>query len=238
MNAEYAQDQGVNLEIPMVFYAGEAMSETRMEFLKSIWGTKYFGSAGYASVDAGMIAYQCSFSKPGEHHLFKDLVQMQIIDEEAVISSLYRTSMPIKNYRTGDKVQWIEDCKCGSSDPRFLLLGRLDNTLNIWSCRILLEDIDKSIRETSLAIKTFQVILSEDRSSQKASEKMQLVIEGPLEIDREILMLNIYKNSRDLRDTLSFDKFQSSFSIMPVENGMIKRNARTGKISQVLDLRK
>ncbi len=238
MNAEFSHEKGVNLEVPMVFYAGEAMSETRMEFLKSTWGTKYFGSAGYASVDAGMIAYQCSFSKPGEHHLFKDLVEMQVVDEEAVISSLYRTSMPIKNYRTGDRVKWIEDCKCGSNDPRFLLLGRVDSTLHIWSCRILVEDIEQSIRETSSKIKTFQVILSDDHRDHRVREKMQLILEGPLDIDREVLMFNIYKNSRDLKDTLSFDKFQSSFSIMTVENGMIKRNPRTGKISQVLDLRK
>lgn len=238
MNAEYSHEKGVKLEVPMVFYAGEAMSEARMEFLKSTWGTKYFGSAGYASVDAGMIAYQCSFSKPGEHHLFKDLVEMDIIDEEAIITSLYRTTMPIKNYRTGDRVKWIDECKCGSTDPRFLLLGRVDSTLHIWSCRILVEDIERSIRETSSAIKTFQVIISDDLRDHKAREKMQLILEGPLDIDREALMLNIYNNSRDLKDTLSLDKFQASFSIMPVENGMIKRNSRTGKISQVLDLRK
>jgi phenylacetate-CoA ligase len=238
LNAEYAEGHNVELEVPMVFYAGEALSETRRDYLCKTWKTKYFGSAGYASVDAGMIAYQCSFSQPGEHHLFKDLVRMDIIDDEAVVSSLYRTSMPVKNYRTGDKVEWIEKCQCGSSDPRFRLLGRVDNTIHIWSCRINMDDIEKSLRETSHEIKTFQIILNYDRSGDKPIEKMQLIVETALDLDTESLAKIIYHNSRDLKDTIDMNQFQKNFSILTVENGMIRRNPRTGKISQVLDLRR
>lgn len=238
LNAEYAEGHNVELEVPMLFYAGEALSETRRDYLRKTWKTKYFGSAGYASVDAGMIAYQCSFSGSGEHHLFKDLVKMEIIDDEAVVSSLYRTSMPVKKYRTGDKVEWIEKCQCGSSDPRFKLLGRVDNTILIWSCRINMEDIEKSLNETSHEIKTFQVILNYDRSGSKPIEKMQLIVESALDLDTESLTKTIYNNSRDLKDTIERDQFQKNFSILLVENGMIQRNPRTGKISQVLDQRR
>jgi phenylacetate-coenzyme A ligase PaaK-like adenylate-forming protein len=37
MNAEQALGLGLDLKIPKVFYAGEAMSETRREFLKKTW---------------------------------------------------------------------------------------------------------------------------------------------------------------------------------------------------------
>jgi phenylacetate-coenzyme A ligase PaaK-like adenylate-forming protein len=60
-----AMNQGEHLQIPMVFYAGEALSPARREFLKKTWGVTYFGSAGYASVDAGVIAYQCDRCGPG-----------------------------------------------------------------------------------------------------------------------------------------------------------------------------
>lgn len=238
LNAEYAEGHNEELEVPMVFYAGEALSETRREYLQKTWKTKYFGSAGYASVDAGMIAYQCSFSQPGEHHLFKDLVKMEIIDEEAVVSSLYRTSMPVKNYRTGDKAEWIDKCQCGSSDPRFKLLGRIDNIILIWSCRISVDVIENALREVSSEIKTFQIILNYDRTGDKPVEKMQLIVETSSEINSDDLLKAIYQNSRDLKDTISADQFQKNFSLLVVENGMIRRNPRTGKISQVLDLRR
>lgn len=185
-----------------------------------------------------MIAYQCSFSQPGEHHLFKDLVKMEIIDEEAVVSSLYRTSMPVKNYRTGDKAEWIDKCQCGSSDPRFKLLGRIDNIILIWSCRISVDVIENALREVSSEIKTFQIILNYDRTGDKPVEKMQLIVETSSEINSDDLLKAIYQNSRDLKDTISADQFQKNFSLLVVENGMIRRNPRTGKISQVLDLRR
>src|SRR5690606_38062061 len=107
--AEKAEAMGVRLSIPKAFYAGEVLSETRRSYLQKSWNTQYFGSAGYASVDAGMIGYQCTHCGPGEHHLFSEVVEMKIVEEEAVISSLYRNTMPIKNYRTGDKVEWIAE---------------------------------------------------------------------------------------------------------------------------------
>ena len=100
MNAEFMAASGKEIKIPKVFYAGEALSQSRREFLSKVWGTTYFGSAGYASVDAGVIGYQCTHCGPGEHHLFSDLVHLEVINEEAVVTSIIRDSMTIKNYRT------------------------------------------------------------------------------------------------------------------------------------------
>lgn len=130
-NAEFMDEKGKDISIPMVFYAGEALSEPRQDYLSKIWGTKYFGSVGYASVDAGVIGYQCSESKPGEHHLFSDLIELKIVDGEAIVSSLYRTSIPITNYRTGDRVEMIAPCSCGDSAPRFKLLGRAEDRKSV-----------------------------------------------------------------------------------------------------------
>ncbi len=232
-NAELMDSKGIELSIPMIFYAGEALSEPRQEYLSRIWNTKYFGSVGYASVDAGVIGYQCSNSKPGEHHLFSDLIGMKIIDGEAVVSSHYRTSLPIRNYKTGDRVEMIGPCSCGDSSPRFKLLGRADNLLMIWSCRIQLDEIEQTLKAVDPGILSFQVVISEE----KTDEILSLYYEKNKSIKEETLLANLYANARDLKDTISLQEMTAKTRIVPVEHGMIPRNPRTGKISLIIDRR-
>src|SRR5690606_34499054 len=134
------------------------------------WKTKSFGSAGYASVDAGVIGYQCPDCGPGEHHLFSDIVEMKIISDEAVVTSIARNTMPVINYRTGDKVEWISDCSCGRADKRFKLLGRIDNVIQIWSCRMLTNDVENSLSD--FGIMTFQMKISEIKEEELVNEKL------------------------------------------------------------------
>ncbi len=240
MNAEQALAMGLELKIPKVFYAGEAMSKTRREYLEKVWGTSYFGSAGYASVDAGVIGYQCQHSDVGVHHLFSDHVDLKIIEGEGVVTSLTRASMKIKNYATGDRLEWIDGaCDCGRKDRRFKLLGRIDNLIQIWSCRINLSDIEKSLIALDPTILSYQVILTEKKEEDKLSERLQLIYE--CDKDKEIAPQNlaqvIYQNSRDLKDTLSFEDFMEKLEIQSVGHGEIKRNSRTGKISLIIDRR-
>lgn len=227
--AEFGRD----LNIPMIFYAGEALSDIRREFLSKTWGTKFFGSAGYASVDAGVVGYQCRECGPGEHHVFSDLVELNIVEDEAVVTSLARNSMPVINYRMGDKIEWIPDCKCGRPDKRFKLLGRIDNVIQIWSCRMLTSDIESSLSENGII--TYQLKISESREANLVREKLSIKVEHHQEIDSEKLLLDIYNRSRDLKDTIKFAEFKKDTTI---EQGEVQRNARTGKISLVIDQRR
>jgi phenylacetate-CoA ligase len=237
INAEYMASQNEQLDVPMVFYAGEALSEIRKEYLSHIWNTKVFGSAGYASVDAGVIGYQCSKCGPGEHHVFSDLIELNIIEDEAIVTSLARNTMPVKNYRTGDRVEWISDCSCGSSEPRFKLMGRIDNVIQIWSCRLLTTDVEASMGDHGII--TFQMHIDESREANVVKEKLTITFEQPNnEIDHEELMLDIYHRSRDVRDTIKFVEFKKDLQLISVYPGEIPRNARTGKISTVIDQRK
>jgi phenylacetate-CoA ligase len=232
-NVEYMETNGKDISVPMVFYAGEALSRPRQDYLTKTWGTKYFGSVGYASVDAGVIGYQCSHSRPGEHHLFSDLIEMKIIEGEAVVSSLFRTSLPIKNYKTGDRVEMIGPCACGDASPRFKLLGRADNLIMIWSCRIQLNDIENALKELDPGILSFQIVLN----SEKTQEILCLYYEKNNFLKAEAILASLYQHSRDLRDTISLDEMSERTRIIPVDPGMIPRNPRTGKISLIQDRR-
>jgi phenylacetate-CoA ligase len=235
MNAEFIESMNEHIEVPIIFYAGEALSKVRRDYLEKKWKTKYFASAGYASVDAGVIGYQCRACGPGEHHLFSDLIELNILEDEAVVTALARNSMPIKNYRTGDKIEWIEDCTCGSSDKRFKLLGRIDNVIQIWSCRMLSTDIESSLSLQDIL--TFQIIISEGREANLVREKMVIHYESTSEeVDHEKLLLNIYNNSRDVKDTITFTDFKKDISLHQVKE--IPRNARTGKVSVIVDNRR
>lgn len=237
MNAEYFNDHNESLTIPYVFYAGETLSEGRKDYLQKSWGTKTFGSAGYASVDAGVIGYQCQFCQPGEHHVFSDLIDLSIIEDEGIVTSLARSSMPIKNYRTGDKIEWIADCACGSADRRFKLMGRVDNIIQIWSCRLLANDVESVMNENE--IMTFQLIITESREANLVREKLTIAFEDSAqELDHEHLLLNIYNHSRDVKDTISFTDFKKDILLLPLQHGEIQRNPRTGKIPLIKDLRR
>jgi phenylacetate-CoA ligase len=235
MNAEYIASRNDEIHVPMVFYAGEALSQVRKEYLQKNWGAQYFGSAGYASVDAGVIGYQCSHCAPGEHHVFSDLIDLNIVNDEAVVTSIARNSMPIKNYRTGDRIEWIGPCSCGASDKRFKLLGRIDNVIQIWSCRLLTTDIESSLSQKG--IMTFQIKITEELEENSVREKLTLSYEGhDQSINHEDLLLDLYHRSRDVKDTIDFRLFLKNVELVPVKE--IPRNGRTGKISLVVDARK
>ena len=231
--AEFMQEKSMDLVVPQVFYAGEALSGLRQSYLERVWKTMHFGSAGYASVDAGVIGYQCLGCGPGEHHVFSDFVHLDIVEDEGIVTSSYRDTMPIKNYRTGDKMKWIEACSCGSKDPRFKLLGRIDNTIQVWSCRLNVDDVEKALGQFD--VRTFQLIISESREANLTREKLNLLVETHKPLEREAVLEAIYENSRDVRDSLSLENFMKDLSIEEVD--LIERNQRTGKISVVKDLR-
>jgi hypothetical protein len=208
LNAEMALKNNIELDVPMIFYAGEALSEIRREFLEKHWKTKHFGSAGYASVDAGVIGYQCSHCGPGEHHLFSDHIQLDIVEDEGIVTSLARNSMPIANY----------------------------NVLQIWSCRLLLNDVEASMSNHDII--TFQMRVSEAHEEKLVKEKLTITYEADRELEREKLLLDIYNRSRDVKDTIPFAAFNRDIQLIQVGHGEIPRNPRTGKISLLQDLRK
>lgn len=233
MNAEYAKGIGIELRVDKVFYAGEALSETRRKYLSETWKTSFFGSAGYASVDGGVIGYQCKHCAPGEHHIFSDLIDLKIIEGEGVVTSLARHTMPVVNYRTGDRMEWIKDCECGRPDKRFKLLGRIDNLIMVWGSRIILSDIEKTFQLVSPEVMSYQLILSD----KEAKEHLEVIYEASQMLDEKKWSATLYDLSRDVRDSLSFDEFQKNLTLTKVGTGLIQRNPRTGKISLLKDQR-
>ena len=213
--------------ISHIFYAGEHINSSQKKLLTQAFGSTVFVSAGYASVDAGPIGWQCPYLNHAEHHLYSDWVHLEIVDEEAVVSSLLKRNMPVLRYRTGDRVQWVPKtgCPCGSTDKIFQLLDRVDNTFRFLASSISYDEVATALGTNQ----EIQIILHN-----QPDDTMEILLtEPPVHQALELL----YHQLEDLNRTVSFAEFASHCQIKTVDPSQIFRNPRTGKTPKVRDLR-
>ena len=130
---EQEKMEGVHLD--RIIYAGEMFSKDQQHFLQERFPEIQICSAGYASVDAGLIGYADTLCAAGEHRVFDGATIVEIVDEETeqpieqtnvpgrmVFTNLTRRLMPLLRYPTGDRAHWVEPP--GQPDRKFQLLGR------------------------------------------------------------------------------------------------------------------
>jgi phenylacetate-coenzyme A ligase PaaK-like adenylate-forming protein len=180
------------------------------------------------------------------------LIHLELINDEAVVTSLCRKAMPIIRYRTGDHVVWsspqAEDrsqpakdvrCLCGSDDPKFVLLGRVDGQINIWSCRLGLPDIERSLAELDLGISQYQIQLEGALGGKLGEERLLLRLEGAAlnAVQKTALKERIYHQAQDLRATHPLPYVNARLDIQCFPVGTLPRFARTGKVKPVIDYR-
>lgn len=236
----HAQETGRKINIPSVLYAGEHLNLVARQFIKSVAGTGYFGSAGYASVDAGPIGYQCRSCERGVHHLFTDHVHLEVVDGEAVVTSRIKRTMPVIRLRTGDLIEWVgspdNPCACGSRDVRFRLLGRADSQFNVWGCRLFTGDFEKVLADSGLDGALFQIVLRQDTAAREAIE-LHIEHDDAAKVRLEEIAALLHGHSKDLAATHPKEWVAPRLSVVPHARGGIPRVARTGKIKIVLDER-
>ncbi len=210
------------LKIDKIFYAGEPFSDSGKALIQNNWGCKQIISAGYASVDVGPIGYQDSSCSGNQHILFSDLVHLEVIDEEAVVTSKVRKSMPVIRYRTGDKVRILQ--KSGSF-IKFEILGRIDNKINIWGSRFELADLDTVFDQN------YQVILKSINKNETLYDELEIRTVEPCEVN---LLQKLYQQLKDVRDTIDYNQF---FERVNITTAPFLKNTKTGKFRKFNDLR-
>lgn len=219
------------LKIDCVYYAGESFSEAGRELLKNNWGCEKVVSAGYASVDVGPIGYQDDTCTGNEHYLLDQLVHLEIINGEAVITSKIRKGMPVIRYQTGDQVSLV-NTKDNSTDTRikFNLFGRVDGQINIWACRFYQSEFEL-ILNNSLGEANYQVLME----SIGGKEYIRI-------LTKEVLLPNkastikdaLYEGCQDIKQTHDLEYFYQRLSF---ENTEFLSNKKTGKLKSFFDLR-
>ena len=237
--ANFCVQSQIKLEIPQIFYAGEHLSPIAQEFLQQTWHTQHFFSAGHASVDGGVIGYQCPCCLPGEHHLFADDVHLEIVDGEGIITSTIRRALPVIRYQTGDHLTWVDSgqkCACGSTDPKYLLHGRIDSMVNIWACKINSKDLDKTLADLDLSCLHKQIHLKQQMENNQLIEYLEIFLDRPA-VDSRLLIQRFYENCRDVKTTFSLKEVTSRIKIHADATELMVKNSRTGKIPLIIDYR-
>ena len=212
------------LKIDTIFYAGETPSKSMLNLFKEKWSCHQIYSAGYASVDIGPIGYQDASCKQSEHILFNDLVELEVINGEGVITSKVRTEMPVIRYKTGDQIEIIEK---KLNFTKFKLLGRADKKLNIWSSRVQQQEVIHALRECDIDDE-FQVVISDIDAQDKLTIHTQCLV------DKERFAKALMQASSDLYSTHELNYVMDHIDF---DNQNLEKNQRTGKTSKFVDLR-
>ncbi|MFA6604061.1 MAG: hypothetical protein WCT10_04470 [Patescibacteria group bacterium] len=236
--ARHMVEKGVTTSIDKVFYAGEMMYPAGAELLRKAWTCQAIRSAGYATNDVGTVGWQCLHCNQGEHFPFRNVV-VEIIDDEIVVTPLYRRLMPIIRYRTGDRGQWVKpSCGCGNGLPLFKLLGRADDVILIWGCSLVHDNLILPLVDCDLDTTAVQI---EVRS---ASDQELLTVRfecASLATLPDNLMARLrdeaHHRNPELQDLVPRQLLDVRLFFEPVRPGTLKRNERTGKVVPFLDLR-
>ncbi|MBI2251994.1 MAG: hypothetical protein HYU63_04505 [Armatimonadetes bacterium] len=249
--AHYLEEQKLNISIEKILYAGEHLTKEAKEYLKEILGAKIIHSAGYASVDAGLIGYQCMEVSGGIHHLLSDYVYLEILDlktqkplkagekGEIVITNLKRKLMPLIRYRTGDFGRILkEKCSCGRSSLLFELLGRCDDIIRVGSVSLYFDEFSKILSAFSQLSHIFQ--LQAHKTGTKDALLIKIELKNQAETNNLILKEKIkeaiLQNHQELKEAVEME-WLGELEIELLAPGGIPRVRRTGKIKKVLDLR-
>ncbi len=214
-----ASYEGGKIQFKTFFYAGENLPSMTRKILSSKFGVKHFYSAGYASVDIGLIGFQDETCGEGEHILF-DGIHMDIVEEEAVITSTLKSVDPVLRYFSGDRVERI-------SEKKFKLIGRKNKLISVWGARITMEQMLQAA--SVVGIEQVQVHLY---YGDKKTDVLDIWTER--EVDQEAFLRILFELCADLRQSVSKDFVAKNlvFTVSP-----FVRNPRTGKIPILIDER-
>jgi phenylacetate-CoA ligase len=215
------------LQIKSVYYAGEPFSKAGRELLKANWGCEQIISAGYASVDVGPIGYQDESCSGNEHYLLDELVHLEVIAGEAVITSKVRQGMPVIRYQTGDQVSLVN---CVNNRIKFNLLGRVDGLINIWSCRFYQSEFEL-ILNSLVGEGHYQVLLESRDGSEYIKVLTQEVLQSNV-LDQ--IRLELYSGCHDINQTHDLKYISQRICF---EHTQFLNNKKTGKIKSFFDLR-
>lgn len=247
----YCIERKITLQIDKIFYAGEHVAPSMVYNFKKHWGVTDIHSAGYASVDAGIVGYQCLCQAAGEHHLVSDLVMMELItpdgkiiteegrEGEIVVTSLYRRLMPIVRYRTGDLGMYTGKlCACGRRDLVFRLIGRCDDRLQIGGARIFVQDLDFLLAQYDFLTGVYQFVpqYKDDREFLEIFIEYQQYTEFPPNFVEEFWrkFLDVFT---DMELSIK-QKWLPEPDLIFVQEGIIPRIDRTQKVKLIQDKRR
>ncbi|MFH1618954.1 MAG: aldehyde dehydrogenase family protein, partial [bacterium] len=248
--AQAAQEAGKNRNISLrrIFYGGEYVGPAMTAYFGKVFPGVMVRSAAYATVDAGVVGFQCECCKGPAHHLFDAEQHMEILDlgtlkpvsrgktGELVVTCLGKRHMPIIRFRMGDLGRWVDKpCGCGRKEPVFEILGRCDDRIHAGGAHIFINDLHNAITRVSGLSFNFQITVSAKGPMDFLKLRVETGTKDAVKnagLLKKCLLESIRKNCKDLACTLDHGWMdEPEIEILPP--GAIERVARTGKIKRV-----
>ena len=253
--ARLVRSEGLSskLEVRLLLYAGEHLAPQSAQFLSETFGGAQVRSAGYASVDAGTIGYQCEHCQGSWHHLLTDYQYLEFLNVETgkpvgpgeigemVATNLNRRLQPVIRMKTGDLGRLGDSlCPCGSRDQLFELLGRADDRVFVGGARFMARDLDKVADAVDGLSGQVQVIVQNQDGTEKLTLKAEASSAAASELRAKLaeqFVEAFLEQEEDVRAAVDMGWLERPKAEI-LEPGHLPRVARTGKVRRVVDERK
>ena len=240
--------EGVHLD--RIIYAGELFSKDQQRFLQDRFPGIQICSAGYASVDAGLIGYADATCAPGEHRMFDGATLLEVVDEETeqpvevpnipgrvVFTNLTRKLMPLLRYPTGDRAHWVEPA--GAANRKFQLLGRSQEAARVAGYSIGITEVAgwlEPLREMT-GLREFQLLVTRpDRFDQLTFRLVGTAAEEVLMVGSNALLETLAKVRPEIYEDARARILHEPRVEWITQNQLIL-SEKTGKLLRVVDRR-
>lgn len=227
-----------------VIYAGTPLSASDRDWIENSIGTKRISSV-IGATDGGQIGFQCSHLKGAFHHTIDDFNYIEIVDDKGerlpdgesgriLITSLLKFAFPLIRYELGDAARIIPGpCECGRTNRVLEYLGRSDDTVCVALMNVSYRDFTTALK--ALPISAMQLAAKNNEEGEFIELRIETVF--PTEETRQQIVNAICEAMPTLKKRLE-DGSLSRLEIQLSVPGSLPRNARSGKIRNVVDERK
>jgi len=249
--AEYVTGHEVKgIHIEKVLFAGEFVYPDQRSYLQKVFPDAKILSLGYATVDAGALAYADPTCGPNEHRVWGDGIIFEIIDEgtEEVITeterpgrfiatNLTRRLMPVIRYPVGDRGCWTEPP--GNPNRKFRMLGRSEEGARLGPMTLYIDDVRRVLEEFSgrLGILNFQTKLIHREMMDQMI--IRVVASAPVDLLKKAepeILEKLYYEKPMLVELIHGDKIHPP-QIEWIDASQLIYNKRTGKLLRLIDQR-
>ena len=252
--ADKILQRGLHVDfVKVIGYAGEHMSlMIRKHVHKAFGDAVNIKPLAYTSSDCGLMGYQCEHCAPNEYHLPTDFQYLEIYDfeqnklcgpgekGELLVTNLERTSEPIIRYRIGDVATWTgKACKCGDTNPVYVLEGRAGDDFKIGGAYISMDTIEAAFADyvSSKGISANYQFSLEDLEGGILKLKLQIESSDVSASGAYAAKIfnNVLDSVHDIKQGIAMKLVE--FDVEFVNLGVLPRSPITGKVKRLNDKR-
>jgi phenylacetate-CoA ligase len=244
--AEHLVQRGQVAEsVELLLFAGDILFADLRPLLTRAFPKAAISSAGYASVDAGLVAGPVPGDDVRVHEAFAHRTVVEIVDDltgepittpgvpgRLLVTNLFRTLMPILRYPAGDRAEWVD-----GELRRFRLVGRSIEGARVGTVTMGVEETRGVLvaADPGQHIAGIQLVQRRWENRDGLVLRLGCVEQPPAEL-AEQLIAAVYAARPLYREEAEGGRIHP-LRVEWVPRAELVTNPRTGKLQQVVDER-